>query len=149
MNKIYFENEISGLQLRITESYVQYGSDVIPTSAISYFAVRRASVSWWPAILLFLSGIALFFCGNSKITNGWDSILQSLGVIALVGSIIATIVIFIESRKRYVFISSHSQHCIEIWIHGKDYKDSYTPLMTALFDVIEDNHHHVDNNSGV
>ena len=71
--------------------------------------------------------------------------MQSLGILALVGSVIATIVIFIESRKRYVFVSSHSQHCIEIRIHGKDYKNSYSQLMTALFDVIEDNNHVVDN----
>ena len=137
MNTIYFDDEISGLPFRVTESYVQYGSEVIPTSSISYFTVKKAVASWLPVIVLFLGGIVSICLGYAKISIKWDNILQLLGLFFLVGSVIAAIIVFLENRKRYLFISSHSQHSIEVWIQGSKYNKNYEPLLKALFNAIE------------
>ena len=63
MSKIYFNDKISEIPLLITESYIQYGSEIIPTNAVSYFSIKRINVSWLLAILLLLAGAILFFIG--------------------------------------------------------------------------------------
>lgn len=145
MNKAYFDEEISGVQFQVTKSYVKYGLEVIPISAISYFAVRKAKVSLLPVFILLLMGIIFIALSRIKFNVDYETmitltmILQYSGIIALGSSIIAAIVIIIERRQRYICISSHSRHNIEVWIQGSKYKKDYEPLLKALFDTIEDN----------
>lgn len=134
MSKFYFNDKISDLSLQITESYIQYGSEIIPTNAISYFAIKRINVTWWLAILLLVAGAVLSYYGY---TDG--GILGGIGIIAFIIGIVEAIATYKKSKKRYVIISSHSKHCIQIEINGAQYQQFYEPLMNALFNVVEDN----------
>lgn len=130
MSKIYFNDKISEIPLLITESYIQYGSEIIPTNAVSYFSIKRINVSWLLAILLLLAGAILFFC---------DGDLSSVGLVVFFVGTIDFIVTYLRSKKRFITISSHSKHCIQIEIGGNQYQQFYKPLTEALISVVEDN----------
>lgn len=134
MSKIYFDDKVSNLTLQITESYIQYGSEIIPTSALSYFAVKRDKVSWWLTILFLVAGFVLVYYGYS---NG--GILSFIGFICLILGAIEAVATFLESRKRYVIITAHSGNCIRLEIKGSQHQQGYEPLMKALFEVVEEN----------
>ena len=145
MKKVYFNDNISDVNFQITESYIQYGSKVIPTNAISYFAADRVSVSWWLTILLFFVGSALTTYGFLSNHNGIDNVSVSMvylgysGIIALLAAVVVAIITFIESRRRIIIVSSHSKQSILIELNGTQFKHSYEPIMKALFEVVEDN----------
>ena len=145
MSKTYYHEDISSINFQITESYIQYGSEVIPTNAISYFAIKRVNVSWWLTIILLLVGTALTIYGSMSGHISIENVafgevfLSYIGIIVLLAGIAVAIITIIESRRRVITISSHSKQSIQIELNGTQYKHIYEPLMKALFEVVEDN----------
>lgn len=128
MNQTYYNEKIGDNYFKVTEKYIQYGSNMIPTSSISYVSIKRPTVSWWIPTILLLSAIAVYSIQQNHIMNDLSIILFVIGIIAL-------FVTIIRSQKRYLWIYSHSGQYI--FVEKKRGDDQ--AITDAIYNLIEQN----------
>ena len=123
--------------LEITEKYIKFINDVMPTSALSFFSLHRLKINWWLPILLLLVGLV----GYLYFQN--DGLLDLLFIVLLIIGFVILISDIIDSRKRFLDIYSHSSNKISIEVSKEVYAK---PIITALFEVMtsEDGDANVD-----
>lgn len=113
--------------LTITEDYIRYDGDVMPTWALSFFSLTKLEIKWWvPIVLILLGVIGIWFFKDINVVFYVSFLLLGYGIYKLIDDII-------ESRRRFCYIYSHSGHCISF--ETTDINDM-TPITTALFQVI-------------
>lgn len=131
MSTIYYNSEVNDIELKITDKYIQYGNELLPTSALSFISINKYEVRWWiPTLLLVVAVIGLIY---SK-TNYETGSFYILSMLLLIIGLIILLVDIIISRKRIIRIYSHSKE--HLYIEWK--KGNYQTVVDALYKVIED-----------
>lgn len=132
--KTYYKDS----NLEITEKYIKFQEDVMPTSALSFFSYRGKVVNWATPILLILGG-SIGYIGyyyfNTVITSEqwWLKLLMIVSIILFIAGIYKLYNAIVESGKKYCNIYSHSGHCISFETEDKKISQS---IIDALFETI-------------
>lgn len=124
MNQTYYNEKIGDYHFKVTEKYIQYGSDIIPTSSISYVSIKRFAISWFPLIFLLSSIVVSMY------------VPFVISIILIVIGVIALMVTIIKSQKRLLKIYSHSGQYIYI-IQKKS--GDYQAMIDAIYNLLEQN----------
>lgn len=114
--------------LVITEKYIRFENEIMPTSALSFVSVYAKNVRWWLPILSTIVGfIGLMFYFDMEIE--W-LLWVSIGL--LVYGICALIHAYKESQKRIFGIVAHSGNSISFETDG-----GHQAILDAIYGVIE------------
>ena len=132
MSTTYYNDKVDDIDLKITDKYIQYGSELLPASALSFVSVNKYNVRWWiPTLFLVIAAILFTYDKTSSYYgHGGTTIISML--LLIIGLVILLIDIII-SRKRIIRIYSHSRE--HLYIEWK--KGNYQHVVDALFKVIE------------
>ena len=125
MSFVYYKGKVDDIDLTISDKYIQYGSDIIPTHSLSFISIRRARVNWWIPVLFLISAIVFAIIGDETL----DIVALFLFGIGLALLIIA----IIKSKYRFFKFVSHSRDSICLrWRQGNN-----EPLFDAVFKLLE------------
>ncbi len=127
--KIVYNEKIGDDNLKITDKYIQYGTDVIPLSALSFFSLKKPSVKWWIPLALIIATIVVF-CLKTPYNS---ETISMISLTLLIVSIISLIVVINKSQRRFLMFYSHSGQSIFIDIN-KDCQQ----IVNAVYCLLED-----------
>ena len=136
MKNEYFNGDINGNTLRITNAYVSYMDSIIPVNSISCIAKKSHKYSYWRSVVLLIITIACFVTASQFDIEELVIVGQVFGGLTLFAFVLATIL----NCRVYLQIFSHSKESIEIplwWLRKRKVLD---PVYNALIQAIEDNH---------
>ena len=136
MKNEYFNGDINGNPLRITNAYVSYMDSIIPVNSISCIAKKSHKYSYWRSVVLLIITIACFVTASQFDIEELVIVGQVFGGLTLFAFVLATIL----NCRVYLQIFSHSKESIEIplwWLRKRKVLD---PVYNALIQAIEDNH---------
>lgn len=131
MTTVYFEENLEGAKLKITDKYILYNGDIIPSSAVSYISVNRKRIHWFVPVVMIVLSLVLF--ATKRTTTMLFSIIAAT---LLIIGIVLLILAILNSRKRFITFYSHSRHNISILTNVKNAE--YQPLVNAIFRLLED-----------
>ena len=129
--KMIYKEKIGDDNLKITDKYIQYGTDLIPSSALSFFSVKKPSAKWWIPLALIIATIVVY----SLRTPYNSETISIISLILLVVGIISLIVEIIKSQRRLIMFYSHSGQHIFIKIN-KDCQH----IVNAVYCLLEDSY---------
>ena len=130
MSKVFYNSKINDTELKITENYIQYGSELMPTSALSFISITRPHINWLVPILLVIAGL---FCYNKSTSYHYGfNDERVLAFLFLLIGIIWIIINVIKNRQRILRIYSHSKMHLYIEWKGGDF-DS---LIDAIYNLL-------------
>lgn len=131
MNKVYYSTRLDDIDFSITDKYVRFGSEIIPTPALSYISIKKKRVHWWVSILFLIVALIATLIGVQDSYSG-DSYL-TIALISFVIGLTILIITIIKNRERFFCFVSHSRESIYIkWKWG-----DYQPLFDAIFQLLE------------
>ena len=136
MKNEYFNGDINGNPLRITNAYVSYMDSVIPVNSISCIAKKSHKYSYWRSVVFLIITIACFVTASQFDIEELVIVGQVFGGLTLFDLVLTTIL----NCRLYLQIFSHSKESIEIplwWLRKRKVLD---PVYNALIQAIEDNH---------
>ena len=131
MSNTIYNAKVNDIDLKITENYVQYGSELIPTSAISFISLNKYIPRWWIPVL-FLVAAAIEFVINSS-NHYFTGSSYFLAMLLLIIGLITLLIAIARSRKRFLRIYSHSREHLYIEWKSGDLK----PLIDAIYELLE------------
>ena len=144
MKKEYFNGEIKGYPLQITNAYVSYMNVIIPVNSISYVARKRKKYSYWRSFVFLIITIACFIIADQF--HHLEE-LNNLGVLFGGLTLFDLVLTFILNDRMYLLIYSHSKEYIEIPLRWLQKQKLFDPVYKALIQAIEDNHSLQENTS--
>ena len=142
MKTEYFNGDINGYPLQITNAYVSYMNSIIPVNSISCISKKRKKHSYWRSIVLLIITMACFVIA-SKFHNLEElfNLGELFGGLTIFDFILTTIL----NERMYLMIFSHSKEFIEIPLRWLQKRKLLDPVYNALIQAIEDNHSYQGN----
>ena len=131
MNETIFETKVNGILLIITEKYIQYGSLIMPVSALSFIS-NENPLPKWLRIILWFTVIACFLLSIFFLAAG---IFLAL-IATLPFAIILLIILVVYANRQYINFYSHSQNIISI-IWDTEENGNIDVLYDAIFELVE------------
>ena len=133
MGNTIYSAKVNDIDFKITDNYVQYGSELIPTSAISFVSLTKYIPRWWIPTL-FLVGAAIEFALMFSNDYYFDFVNYSWAVLLLIIGLVTLIVAIAKSRKRFLRIYSHSREYLYLELGSGNPQ----PLIDAIYELLED-----------